>query len=123
MDILKYYLCLALVVILVALTGYVFACSFSETRAEEPVYCVVNTTALIEAGYIEPENIEKPTISISTAIEYLETARYSHEYYLAHPEKDIRLVTENMTPEFMTEHHTGCIERYNQIIELLESLR
>lgn len=118
----KYYLCLALVVILVALTGYVFACSLNKTNIEEPIYATVNTTALIEAGYIESESIEEPTISIDTAIEYLENARYSHQYYINHPEKDARSI-DKASGNVSMEHHVACVERYTAIIELLESMR
>lgn len=139
----KYYLCLLLVVIYAAgamFFVHLYGClqyKFKQSMAQEPIYTTVNTTALIEAGYIDgftassdamwnkimyPGPVIEP-IDIDTAIEYLAKARYSHQQYLAHPEPDIRIITGNMTSEFMTEHHQGCVDRYTAVINLLESLR
>jgi len=63
------------------------------------------------------------TISVDTAIEYLEKSIYSHEYYLNNIDKDKNVITGFKTREFMIEHHQGCIDRYTKIIELLESMR
>ena len=112
----KYYLCLALVVVIYAAGAMFFVhldsllqYKFKQTSmAEGPVYTTVNTTALVEAGYIETESIEETNwynrgysdgsdamwnkimypgpvvepIDIDTAIQYLMKARYSHQYYI-----------------------------------------
>jgi len=61
-------------------------------------------------GEVSIKDIEK---SLST----LRRARFSHQYYIDHPEKLPEAWSDSLP------HHKACVERYDQVIELLESLR
>lgn len=55
-------------------------------------------------------------IDIDTALKYLGRARYSHQYYIDHPEA-INGESGSL------EHQIGCVSRYDAIIDLLKRLK
>lgn len=70
---------------------------------------------IVGALFIECAINETNRISIEEAVTILEEARYSHEYYVEHPDK-----TNTFTGD--VEHNQKWIDDYNKIINLLKEL-
>ncbi len=62
------------------------------------------------------QEIETVSLSAEYAIEIIERARYSHQYYIDNPDELGNATVQNM------KHHIDCVIRYNYVLNVLSRI-
>jgi len=77
---------------------------------------------LLTCGFVAGVNyrtqeLDTTPLNIEFAIEIIERARYSHQYYIDNPDELGNATVQNMR------HHRDCVIRYTYVINLLKEKR